>query len=287
MTTPGHGGEDEFHDVYVELTGPSVVDVHHNFVQRWNGASERLLPGGRWGAGSEADLPFPSDVPVRRGEATVQIQRTIAAGRYRSAEPPPEGEPFDMSSGERSILEQYCAAITAARRSIYIENQYISVPEMIACLRGALARGVEVVALLPPSDPVPDDLAALGAFKTFTLAAIAGQGADGARNPVWVHSKLMIVDGEWGTVGSCNLHRYSLFGNAELNASFWDRDTATSLLRELLMEHLDTDVAGMNDRTALRMFHATAQKNRARRDAGDTAWQGLAYSQLPNPNRDM
>ncbi len=223
MTIPGHGGEGEFHDVYVELTGPSAVDAHHNFVQRWNGASERLLPDGRWGAGSETALPFPTTVPGRRGDVTVQIQRTIAAGRYRCAEPTPGGSPFDISAGERSILEQYRSAIDAARRSIYIENQYISVPEIVACLRDALERGVEVVALLPPSDPIGDALAALGAFDNFTLAAIAGQGADGVRNPVWVHSKLMIVDGAWGTVGSGNLHRFSLFGNAELNASFWDQ----------------------------------------------------------------
>jgi len=56
MVAPGHHGSSENHDVYVELVGPSAVDVHHNLVQRWNEASERHLIDGRWGPGSEADL---------------------------------------------------------------------------------------------------------------------------------------------------------------------------------------------------------------------------------------
>lgn len=285
MVAPGHRGEGQNHDVYVELTGPSVVDVNHNFVQRWNGASERLLQDGRWGAGSEIDLVFPERVPEQRGKAIVQIQRTIHGGRLVGAQPAPGGIGFDTADGELSNFQQYRAAIGAARRSIYIENQDISVPEIVECLRQALARGVEVVALVPAEGKVAPDLAALGEFENFTLAGIAGLGGDGKRKPVWVHAKLMIVDGEWSTVGSCNLHRYSLFGNCELNAAFWDRDTAFALLRELLQEHLDRDITGMDDRAALKLFRAIARENRGRFDAGDCAWQGLAFSLLPLVSR--
>jgi cardiolipin synthase A/B len=281
MVAPGHRGEDQVHDVYVELTGPSAVDVHHNFVQRWNGASERLAPDGRWGETSATDLALPSGVPDRRGDAIVQVQRTMHSGRYPVTEATPDGAAFDISAGEQSIFAQYHAAIAAARRSIYIENQYITVPEIIDCLRGALQRGVEVVALLPTLDDPAADVAALGRFENVTLAGIAGPGPGGERHPVWVHSKVMVVDGEWGTVGSCNLHRFSLFGNGELNAAFWHPETAGSLLRELFREHLDADIAGMDDRAALRLFRNIARENRRRRDGGDTAWQGLAWSQLP------
>lgn len=281
MVAPGHRGEGQNHDVYVELAGPSAVDIHHNFVQRWNGASERDLPDGRWGVGSEIDLPFPNKVPDRRGEAIVQIQRTIHSGRYPDARATPAGLVFNVAAGERSNFEQYCAAINAARRSIYIENQHISVPEIIECLHKALKRGVEIVALLPAEVNVSSELAALGAFEHFTLAGIAGSGADGKRKPVWVHAKLMIVDGEWGTVGSCNLHRFSLFGNCEMNAAFWDRNTANTLLCELLQEHLDRDITGMDDRAAMQLFRAIAQENRKHFDVGECAWQGLAFDLLP------
>ena len=281
MVAPGHRGEGHIHDVYVELTGPSVVDVHHNFVQRWNGASDRHLPDGRWGVGSETDLAFPTKVPGQRGDAAVQIQRTIHRDRYVDAEPTIGGVPFNIAAGETSILEQYCAAIDAARRSVYIENQYITVPEIIECLRRALTRGLEIVVLLPAEGNVSNELAGLGQFENFTLAGIAGLGTDGKRKPVWVHAKLMIVDGEWGTVGSSNLHRFSLFGNCEINVAFWDRSTVYTLWCALLQEHLDRDTAGMDDRAVMRLFRAIAQENRKHLDVGECAWQGLAFSLLP------
>lgn len=292
MVGPGHCGEDQNHDVYIELAGPSAVDVHHNFVQRWNEASERLAEDGRWGAGSEANLPFPARVPTRRGNALVQIQRTVHRGRYTDARPAPEGSPFDIASGERSNFDQYRAAIGAARRSIYMENQYVEVPEIVTNLHRALQRGVEVVLLMPAAPEIwpadrPDRYAflearaALGAYENFTLAGIAGLGTDGRRKPVHVHAKLMLVDDVWATVGSCNLHRYSLFGNSEINAAFWAPNTVRALRSQLLQEHLDQDTSRMDDRTALQLFRKIALENRRRFEAGDHAWQGLAFSLDP------
>ena len=266
--------------MYVEVQGLGG-DVHHNFVQRWNEASERHLTDGRWGAGSEDDLPFPASVPDRKGDATAQIQRTIHPGRYADGHAAPQQTSYDISQGEASLFEQYCAAIDAARRSIYVENQQIDVPEVIECFRRALLRGVELVAVVPAEGPIPEGLRALAAFDNFTLSGIAGLDESGWRMPVWIHSKLMLIDGEWGTVGSCNLHRHSLFGNGEMNVSFWDRGTARRLLSELLYEHLDTDTKELDDRSSLRLFGGIARDNRRRSDGGDSRWQGLAFSLLP------
>jgi cardiolipin synthase len=294
MVAPGHCGEGQNHDVYIELAGPSAVDVHHNFVQRWNEASERLAEDGRWGLGSEADLQFPARVPTQRGDAIVQIQRTMHRGRYADGRPAPEGPSFDIASGERSNFDQYCVAIGAARRSIYMENQYVEVPEIVANLHQALQRGVEVVLLMPAEPEISvrpagrperraflEARAALGSYENFTLAGIAGMGADGRRKPVYVHAKLMLVDGVWATVGSCNLHGFSLFGNGEMNAAFWDPDTVRALRSELLQEHLDQDTSRMDDRSALQLFRKVALENSRRFEAGDHAWQGLAFSLDP------
>lgn len=292
MVAPGHCGEGHNHDVYVELAGPSAVDLHHNFAQRWNEASERRTPDGRWGAGSETDLPFPIRVPAVRGAAVVQVQRTIHPGRYRDGTATPGGRAFDVASGERSILDQYRAAIDAARRTIYIENQYLDVPEIIDCLERALGRGVDVVLLMPAEPdvtlPVPperrtmlDRRAALGGQAGFLLAGIAGLGADGRRKPVYVHDKLMLIDDAWATVGSCNLHRWSLFGNGEMNVSFADADSVRALRCALLREHLGHDTTGIDDRAALSLFRQVARDNRRKLDAGDHGWQGLAFELDP------
>jgi cardiolipin synthase len=281
VVAPGHHGQGQNHDVYVELKGPSTVDVHHNFVQRWNEASEQHLPDGRWGIGSECDLPFPTSVPDQKGCAIVQIQRTIHSGRYSNGHATPLGSAYPIEAGERSNFAQYCAAINAAHRSIYIENQSLTVPEIIECLRLALQRGVEIVAVVPAEETIPAIVAHLASSGNFTLAGIAGLDDAGRRNPVWIHSKLMLVDGAWGTVGSCNLHRYSLFGNSELNAAFWDHATARALLSELLSEHLDSDISGLDDRAALQLFGQIARNNRQLMENGDNSWQGFAFSLLP------
>jgi phosphatidylserine/phosphatidylglycerophosphate/cardiolipin synthase-like enzyme len=269
-----------------------VVDVHHNFVQRWNEASERLAEHGRWGTGSEAELQFPAQVPPERGSAVVQIQRTIHQGCYLDGQAAPEGISYDIASGEQSNFDQYCAAINAARRSIYMENQYVDVPEIVDCLHRALKRGVDVVLLMPAEPDVGSQIpperraflkarAGLGAFEGFMLAGIAGIGADGRRKSIYVHAKLMLIDDEWATVGSCNLHRFSLFGNSEMNVAFSEPDTVRSFRCELLREHLDQDTSGINDREALHLFRKIARENRRKYEAGDHAWQGLAFELDP------
>ncbi len=265
------------------------MDVHHNFVQRWNGARQ-----GQWGAGSDADLAWPEHVPAQCGPVQVQIQRTVHAGLYPRGPAAPGGPALDISLGERSNFDQYCVAIGAARRTIYIENQYLEVPEIVAGLQQALQRGV-VVVLVMPAEPDIQILAtdgperqafgqaraALGRHDHFTLAGLAGLGADGRRKPVWVHAKLMLVDDEWATVGSCNLHRHSLFGNSELNAAFLDAQTVRTLRIELLAEHLGQDTSHLDDRAALTLFSRVARENRRRFDMDNHAWQGLAFALDP------
>jgi phosphatidylserine/phosphatidylglycerophosphate/cardiolipin synthase-like enzyme len=257
------------HDAYVEVTGPSATDVQHNFVERWNGASERHAPDGNWACDSTDQLPLPSVPSGPRGTSTVQIQRML----YR---------------GERSILEQYERAIDAARRTIYIENQAIPIPRVAACLERALARGVEVVLLVPaiPEEHVYaarqnperrtlfDGVEALGRHPGFRLAGIAA--LDGReRRPVYVHCKLMIVDDAWTTIGSCNLHANSLGGQTEMNASIWDAAVACDLRCALFLRHLGVDTTALDDVEALRLYRRIADTN------GSAGWQGEAFTLDP------
>jgi cardiolipin synthase A/B len=295
VVAPGHRGEGHNHDVYVEIAGPSTVDVHHNFVQRWNGASERAGIDGYWGDDAGADLPFPSREPRPQGPGMVQIQRTMPAGQYGDGDPAVGGPAHDIAAGERSIFDQYRAAIRAARRSIYLENQYLEVPEMVACCREALERGIEVVLVLPgdlaltrPAAPIDvqrraflDARAALGGYPNFTLAGLAGRDSQGERAHVYVHSKVMLVDDEWATIGSCNLHAPSLFGNAEMNASFWDPEVVRALRCRLFEEHLGESTEHLDDVAALQRFGQVARENTRRWTGGDQGWPGLAFSLDP------
>ena len=110
---------------------------------------------------------------------------------------------------------------------------------------------------------------------------MAGLGADGQRHPVYVHAKLMLIDDTWATVGSCNLHRFSLFGNSEINVAFSDPTTVRSFRCELLREHLDRDTSDMTDRGAFHLFRNIARENRQKFEVGDPAWNGLAFELDP------
>jgi len=295
VVSPGHRGEHHNHDVCVEVIGPAATDVHHNFVQRWNEASERTADDGVWAHDGDDDLSFPTRVSRPRGESLVQIQRTVHATRYGDGRPSPEGPSFDIAGGERSIFEQYLLAIDAARRSIYIENQALAVPAIIAKLEDALKRGIELIVLVP-GEPEEwfrtarrkpehkglfDQLAGLGSHERFGLVGIAGPDRNGDRNSIHVHAKIMLIDDAWATIGSCNLHDGSLFGHTEMNASFWDPKVVRALRCELLAEHLDRSTGDLDDRAALRLYRQVARDNRRKRDVGDLDWQGLAFSLDP------
>jgi phosphatidylserine/phosphatidylglycerophosphate/cardiolipin synthase-like enzyme len=293
----GHAprGSPQIHDVYLELAGPCATDVHHNFVQRWNEASDRSEPCGVWpDAHGAGDLAFPSRLSRPVGPVPMQITRTVLAGRYADATAAPGAEPFAIAHGEASVHAQYLAALAAAQRSIYLENQAIGSPGVVDALEAALARGVEVVFLVPGNAHPAfiearsqayaafffEKLARLGRWENFTLAAIAASHGDGRYDEIYVHSKLALIDDAWGTIGSTNVAERSFHQDTEMNASFWHPESVRALRQELLHEHLGVETSEHDDRAALRTFHERARSNAARRSAREPL-AGLAYAVDP------
>ncbi|CAN5910850.1 hypothetical protein BH11PSE3_BH11PSE3_31460 [soil metagenome] len=270
------------HDVYVEVTGPSATDVRHNFVERWNEASERDAPDGNWQCDARDALPYADRPAAHCGPSTVQIQRMLDARRYLP------------HRSERSILEQYQRAIDAARDTIYLQNQAIPAPEVARNLLAAVERGVEVVMLVPavPEQYVFDardrpeeasrfwGIETLGRHENFTLAGLAVD-RDGQRRAAYIHAKMMVVDDAWTTVGSCNLHPFSLAGHSEMNASIWDAGIARSLRDRLFDQHLGVATGQLSGREALRLFRAMALANRRQMEARQPDWQGRVFGLSP------
>jgi cardiolipin synthase A/B len=297
VADPGHAPRERrhTHDVYLELVGPCASDVHHNFVQRWNEASDRNELSGCWPSAERCDdLPFPTTVSAKAGAAVAQVQRTVRAGRYSDGRAAPGGRDFAIAKGEFSIFDQYEAAIAAARRYIYLENQTLGQPETVEALHKALTRGVEVVVLTPAdpqqfmtqarqnprSAPFFERLGALAEHDNFALAGIASPDLTGAARHVYVHAKIALIDDSWATIGSCNIGARSFFGDTELNVSFWDPDVVRTLRCELLLEHLGIDTAHLEDRTAMRRYREIAQENAVRKARGEDLC-GLAFALNP------
>jgi phosphatidylserine/phosphatidylglycerophosphate/cardiolipin synthase-like enzyme len=85
----------------------------------------------------------------------------------------------------------------------------------------------------------------------------------------------------WATVGSCNLHPFSLAGHTEMNASIWDAGVARGLRCRLFAQHLGIDTASLDDRGALQQFRDIARDNRLRMESRAADWQGLTFALSP------
>lgn len=116
--------------------------------------------------------------------------------------------------------------------------------------------------------------------ETFLLAGLAAPDGENRRN-IYVHSKAMLVDDAWTTIGSCNLHSNSLSGHTEMNTSIWDGDVVRTLRCRLLQEHLDEDTSFLSDRASLRRYREIARVNAFRRRNGNSDLQGLALALDP------
>ncbi|MCP4004794.1 MAG: phosphatidylserine/phosphatidylglycerophosphate/cardiolipin synthase family protein [bacterium] len=293
VVASGHPHRDggNIHDVYVEVRGPSGTDVHHNFVQRWNEASEHQAEDGFWPPeGDGGNLEFPVEISAVAGEIPVQITRTVSKDRYRNTQPSPGADPHPIHEGERSILDQYHAALSAAKRTIYIEDQAIGSPGIVGQLHAALERGVEVAFLVPGNahseyvralknpklQPFFDLVGRLKEHPHFVLAGIASHAGPQSYGDIYVHAKIALVDDGWATIGSTNVAERSFHGDTELNASFWHEPTVRSLRNELFQEHTGRDVSHLDDRGAFALFRDVARKNAARRASGERL-EGLVF----------
>ncbi len=275
LQTAAHDARPESkHDAFLEIAGPAVRDAAHNFAQRWN---EAVMPVAPWPDPDRAGpLPLPSSAPPAAGDVTVQLSRTLPPGHYASS-----------PAGETGVWQQYQAAFSAARETIYIENQHPGEKRLLQLLDAALARGVEVVYVLPaqPMHAVRVEserarrgqpgryldtfraLAALAEHERFTLAGLARNWGE-TYAETYVHAKLCVIDGVWATCGSANLVDLSLHADhSELNASFWCERSASALLDQLLAEHMGRPTTG-DARTDLAAFRALARANAQRRAAG-------------------
>ncbi len=279
-------------DIYCEVRGPAATDVHHNFVQRWNGASERGLELGAWPSAERVgDLDFPHQESAIAGDVPVQITRTVRRGFYRDDTPTPGGKPFPIVEGDYAVYKQYLAAIDAAQEAVYFENQAFLAPEIIEAVERAVLRGVEVAALVPGQTSAlvragleapglaatVERIVRLGERDNFDLLALAAGRSPGVYDEVYVHTKAAIVDDRWATIGSTNIGNRSFFGDTEMNASFWHPETVRSFRAELLSAHHGSDLGPLNFATSLRELRSRAAANRRRKEAG-APLEGFTYA---------
>jgi phosphatidylserine/phosphatidylglycerophosphate/cardiolipin synthase-like enzyme len=219
-----------WHDIAVRLEGPAVADVAQHFRLRWHVAANEKLP-----------QPIVQDAA---GDVEAQIVRTIPENVYE----------LSLPRGDFSVLESYVGAIRSAERFVYVENQFLWSPEIVALLAEKLRDpprdDFRVVVLLPVdandgADVSRGQVAALihaddGNARFLACSIYARTGK--LRDPIYVHAKVAIVDDRWLTVGSANLNEHSLFNDSEVNVVVHDEELARDTRLRLWSEHLELPI---------------------------------------------
>jgi cardiolipin synthase len=121
----------------------------------------------------------------------------------------------------------YLLSITSAKKSILITNPYF-IPDdpMIEALLDAVRRGVRVVVLVPGKI---DFKITYRASRRHYGRMLLGGIEIFEYSPALLHSKTMVVDGVWGTIGSTNFDNRSFALNEELNLTLYNKALARTL----------------------------------------------------------
>ncbi|MDH3016883.1 phospholipase D-like domain-containing protein [Gordonia alkanivorans] len=241
-----------WHDVTVALDGDAARAVAGVAVDRWEAATgERLAPL------VDTDGPdiWPEDLGVTFTDCEVGVARTIP--HYNDRDEVDE------------IRRLYKAAFAAARRTIYIESQYLAAREIADALAERLAEpdGPEIVVVLPRHADSPVERLAMDGARHKLLRLLwradvhdrfrAYYPVTSEGDEIYVHAKVLVVDDILLRIGSSNLNNRSLGFDSECDVAIearrddpdqaGRRDTITSMRTRLLSEHLGVDAEEFDD----------------------------------------
>lgn len=234
------------HDLMARIDGPLIRDVQNNFVARWNQA----IDDKRFFYRNLVKLGSMTGTPSGSGSQSGQIIRTM----------PPNYAPTPM--GEKGCLETYQQAIRNAETYIYIEDQYFRSDTIASEIARAAQKNPRLIVIVVT---MPDMLAELDwaqiglatpttywtadsfkiiaqAIPNFTLFCLKVNDTNAKGEQIYVdvdlHAKIMIVDDQWYTIGSCNVNERGFLYEGEMNVGVHDPSGAYSLRHRLWSEHL-------------------------------------------------
>ena len=231
-----YGTNPSWHDIQLEIRGPTIGDVAETFRERWADptplqrenpfkATAKQILHRRLKASELADSLAD---PPKCGNMDVQILRTY----------PYKRSPYPFApEGERSVALAYKKALARARSLIYVEDQYLWSRDVAKIFADALRASpqlllIAVVPRYPDRDGrISGPLNRIGQQEA--LALLKASGGDRVAiydienelcQPIYVHGKLCIIDDVWMSVGSDNLNRRSWTHDSEASCAVIDHN---------------------------------------------------------------
>ena len=239
-----------FHDVQMVVAGDAAMNLGRLFRDHWQRATGQILSP----PNVESMPIWPRNIiPDISSPVRVAISRTLPAYKGREA--------------IREVEQLYVDAIRSARNQIYIENQYLTVNRICEELGNRLAEPdpPEVIIIMPQKASGWLEQSTMDAIRRYQLKRLYGLDhkkhmavyypmAEDRKTPVYIHSKLMIVDSRMAVVGSANLNNRSMGLDTECclameGAPGSETEAAiTRFRRRLLGEHLGISPEKLADR---------------------------------------
>ena len=194
----------EWRDMHIRITGDAVNELQDIFLAMWNKCTKQDI-------GGEAYHPYRKDSTFTKQ----QNKKVVIVDRV------PRKIPHIM----RRV---YAQAIESAEEKVQIINPYFTPTRIIKkAIKNAVKKGVKVEIMIPGKSDIP--------FTPDAALYIANQlrkkGADiYIFNGGFHHSKIMMIDSLYCTVGSTNLNSRSLRYDYEVNAFIFDTETTDELM---------------------------------------------------------
>jgi cardiolipin synthase len=196
----GDGGDPEhWRDTHFRIEGPVVAQLQAAFNDNWIKTTGRVMNG-------------PSYFPALKVEGEMEAHVFVAS----------------PSGGSESMHLMYLLSIAAAEATIDLAASYF-VPDrlLIEALIAARGRGVRVRILLP--GPHIDALTVKIASKADWGALLRAGAEIYVYQPTMLHTKLLVIDAEFVSVGSTNFDIRSIRLNDEASLNIYNSDFATQM----------------------------------------------------------
>lgn len=185
-------------DTHVKLSGKAVYGLQTAFLTDWYVVDRTLLTG---------EVFYPK--MREKGTVVAQIVTSDPVGEWRE------------------MMQGIMMAISSARKYFYVQTPYLLPTEQIlTALQTAALAGIDVRIMIPKK--ADTWLTHKGSFSYLDMLMKAGVRIYLYRKG-FLHSKLMVSDDRWSTVGSTNMDFRSFEHNFEANAFFYDKETALAL----------------------------------------------------------
>ena len=205
-------------DTHLQIEGPVVTDMQTEYDAMWMRAIQNKTEQEK-----EERRKNRRIRKEMRQESKRKLGRNAGEFSYVTNSPVP---------GKRRIYNAVVEAVRNARESVFIVTPYfVPTRRLSRVLRLAAHRGVDVRVIVPKATDHPVvDIGTRSYFQSMLEAGVkiylyTGSSGDGGM----LHSKTMVVDNRWATVGTLNLDTISLLYNFEANIISTNREFAAEM----------------------------------------------------------